>query len=115
MISHLHFGSSTWVGRKSAIEQRGRVDNWRIKSLHLEHADTGLDTRNNGLSEKLDLGISALNLLSTGSGGGNGGQPWGAAFFAFLQRCGPGWNPVRPQNGRLEPIELLEMGARASR
>jgi hypothetical protein len=24
---------------------------------HLEHADTGLETRNNGLSEKLDLGI----------------------------------------------------------
>lgn len=27
--------------------------------LHLEQADTGLDTRNNGLSEKLDLGILA--------------------------------------------------------
>jgi len=35
-------------------------DNWRVFIfLHLEHADTGLETRNSGLSEKLDLGISS--------------------------------------------------------
>lgn len=30
-------------------------------SLHLEQADTGLDTRNKGLSEKLDRGIFLLD------------------------------------------------------
>lgn len=34
---------------------------------HLEQADTGLETRNNGLSEKLDLGIRLVALFE-GSG-----------------------------------------------
>lgn len=41
----------------------------RIMSSHLEQADTGLDTRNNGLSEKLDLGMASVaDALSAGSG-----------------------------------------------
>lgn len=32
-------------------------------SLHLEQADTGLDTRNKGLSEKLDRGISSQTMM----------------------------------------------------
>lgn len=32
-------------------------------SLHLEQADTGRDTRNKGLSEKLDRGISSWTMI----------------------------------------------------
>lgn len=51
---------------------------WCNKSLHLEHADTGLETRNNGLSEKLDLGIWPFASMpgggSTGAGAGAGAE-----------------------------------------
>lgn len=35
-------------------------------SSHLEQADTGLETRNKGLSEKLDLGIVAGEVVGGG-------------------------------------------------
>lgn len=51
---------------------------WRKKPLHLEHADTGLETRNNGLSEKLDLGIWPF--ASMPGGGSGSGTGVGAGF-----------------------------------
>lgn len=45
-------------------EQRGQGHGRAREPVsHLEQADTGLETRNNGLSEKLDLGIRFVVLV----------------------------------------------------
>lgn len=46
------------MGHEQREEEDVRAMMWRVMALHLEQADTGRDTRNKGLSEKLDLGIS---------------------------------------------------------
>jgi hypothetical protein len=57
MTSHLDFRSSTWAGKSQRSNKGARGKGGGGGLSHLEHADTGLETRNNGLSEKLDLGI----------------------------------------------------------
>ena len=54
MTSHLYFGSTTWANKR---QLRQRIIG-QFGGSHLEQADTGLDTRNKGLSEKLDRGIT---------------------------------------------------------
>jgi hypothetical protein len=42
--------------------RHGRMsDNLESSNSHLEQADTGRDTRSNGLSEKLERGIARLS------------------------------------------------------